>query len=588
MKKIIFLSVALGALILGVILTACPTEPTEEGYAITIAQLTNGSIKSSAKRAKQNVSVTLTVTPNEDYQLAKDSLQVYSSLAAVEVQDTGGGVYTFFMPAANVTVTANFTGIEEMGASAFVYKGKFIDTGAKSGSSAESGEGAVSSGVEFESASEGFIPGTSAIKVNVASVSGYLELNIPLSSAIDLSKYDVLSLQVKGSATSAKISEIAFETTDGSRVTYTGNTNTGISLRTDWSQILAPVPKRVSKSVNKIIIRFAPSDVAGKTITIDRIGFIAVAEKTLSRIVVPSTGPAIPFKINGVVYVTDIGDLLSGVRFEYAIGTQTVSLYGSKTDFAGFYSDFAMELDDETDATISGSKLTPINPGTTVALLVKADGVSSGKMTITIMDSPKTIEDGKVEIDALRSAEVNHVTGGPQQVLEPYWVQADDGECQYGTDDGGRLNIYTSYDLLGTFALGNTGEKKDKFPGINCDLTGCSKVVVSMRLRTGLVYEFNLFSGYEGMPSTLNENGQRKQGTWRFTGEGGEPAAQAANGSNLTLIDYEFLLDDFEGDLDITSVTGYSFVTKAEWNDPAISSGSNRGHAFISGIIAHE
>ena len=84
----------------------------KELYAITINATTNGSItatvdEEAAKYVKQGETVTLTVTPDDEYILG--TLTVADAQGSpVSVNDN-----TFTMPAANVTVTATFTAIEK-------------------------------------------------------------------------------------------------------------------------------------------------------------------------------------------------------------------------------------------------------------------------------------------------------------------------------------------------------------------------------------------------------------------------------------------------------------------------------------------
>ena len=76
-------------------------------YTITIEDADHGSVKSSVSRASRGSSITLTVTPNEGYEL--ESITVtQSGGGTVSLNDRGDGKYTFTMPRANVTVEAVF------------------------------------------------------------------------------------------------------------------------------------------------------------------------------------------------------------------------------------------------------------------------------------------------------------------------------------------------------------------------------------------------------------------------------------------------------------------------------------------------
>ena len=75
-------------------------------YTITVQPVENGSIVSDLDTAKEGDTVTLTTKPAEGYLL--DTLTVTSDASApgtVSVKDMGEGIYTFSMPAGNVTVS---------------------------------------------------------------------------------------------------------------------------------------------------------------------------------------------------------------------------------------------------------------------------------------------------------------------------------------------------------------------------------------------------------------------------------------------------------------------------------------------------
>ncbi len=84
--------------------TATVTDPTvvPTTYDVTIAATTNGTVTADQTSAVEGATVTLTVTPDEGYQLA--------SLTVTDANDNTVTVSenTFVMPAANVTVTATF------------------------------------------------------------------------------------------------------------------------------------------------------------------------------------------------------------------------------------------------------------------------------------------------------------------------------------------------------------------------------------------------------------------------------------------------------------------------------------------------
>ena len=82
-------------------------------YTVTApADVANGSVKVSPPRASRGQTVTITVTPDEGYELA--SLAVYDADGdAVSLTDAGNGKYTFTMPRSKVTVEAAFSEIVE-------------------------------------------------------------------------------------------------------------------------------------------------------------------------------------------------------------------------------------------------------------------------------------------------------------------------------------------------------------------------------------------------------------------------------------------------------------------------------------------
>ena len=79
----------------------------ETTYKAYVAKAENGSVSLSASEViKKGETVTVTVTPNVDYEL--DTLTVKTESKEVETKKVSETSYTFAMPAANVTVTAKF------------------------------------------------------------------------------------------------------------------------------------------------------------------------------------------------------------------------------------------------------------------------------------------------------------------------------------------------------------------------------------------------------------------------------------------------------------------------------------------------
>ncbi|MFR8011829.1 MAG: InlB B-repeat-containing protein [Clostridia bacterium] len=79
-------------------------------YDVTVGTTGNGAVTADVETAQMGDTVTLTVTPDEGYQLAAGSLKVNGG--AVTVTDNGDGTYTFTMPASAVEITAAFEKVD--------------------------------------------------------------------------------------------------------------------------------------------------------------------------------------------------------------------------------------------------------------------------------------------------------------------------------------------------------------------------------------------------------------------------------------------------------------------------------------------
>jgi hypothetical protein len=75
-------------------------------YSVTPASMTGGAVNPNAASATAGTTITLTVTPNAGYTLKTGTLKY--SHGGSDYPLTGGPPYTFAMPAANVTVSAEF------------------------------------------------------------------------------------------------------------------------------------------------------------------------------------------------------------------------------------------------------------------------------------------------------------------------------------------------------------------------------------------------------------------------------------------------------------------------------------------------
>ena len=76
-------------------------------YSVTMEDIENGNVKLTPSRASSGDTVTITVTPDEGYEL--ESLTVTNASGKeIEVTDKGDGTYTFKMPVGKVTVVPVF------------------------------------------------------------------------------------------------------------------------------------------------------------------------------------------------------------------------------------------------------------------------------------------------------------------------------------------------------------------------------------------------------------------------------------------------------------------------------------------------
>ena len=83
-------------------------------YTVSVEDTDNGSVKVSPTRASKGSTVTVTVKPDEGYEL--DKLTVTDKNGdRIKLTDKGDGKYTFQMPASKVTVEAEFTAVEPEG-----------------------------------------------------------------------------------------------------------------------------------------------------------------------------------------------------------------------------------------------------------------------------------------------------------------------------------------------------------------------------------------------------------------------------------------------------------------------------------------
>lgn len=80
-------------------------------YTVTVENSANGSVTADVKSAAKDDTVTLTAKANEGYELSTITVTDASG-KEVKLTDKGNGVYTFAMPAANVTVKSTFKEVQ--------------------------------------------------------------------------------------------------------------------------------------------------------------------------------------------------------------------------------------------------------------------------------------------------------------------------------------------------------------------------------------------------------------------------------------------------------------------------------------------
>ena len=82
-------------------------------YSVSVSSVDNGSVSVSPRNASEGATVTITVTPDEGYEL--DTLTVTDKDGNnIRLTSAGDGKYTFTMPDSRVTVNATFTEVEDV------------------------------------------------------------------------------------------------------------------------------------------------------------------------------------------------------------------------------------------------------------------------------------------------------------------------------------------------------------------------------------------------------------------------------------------------------------------------------------------
>ena len=84
------------------------TTPDTQTYTVTTSNCSNGTLTVAPNTAEAGTKVKVTATPNEGYEVESVTASQENSTAVDLTAGTESGVYTFAMPASNVTVSATF------------------------------------------------------------------------------------------------------------------------------------------------------------------------------------------------------------------------------------------------------------------------------------------------------------------------------------------------------------------------------------------------------------------------------------------------------------------------------------------------
>lgn len=91
-----------------VISDTTPDTPAAQTYTVTTSDCSNGTLTVAPNTAEAGTEVKVTATPNEGYEVESVTASQENSTAVDLTAGTESGVYTFTMPASNVTVSATF------------------------------------------------------------------------------------------------------------------------------------------------------------------------------------------------------------------------------------------------------------------------------------------------------------------------------------------------------------------------------------------------------------------------------------------------------------------------------------------------
>lgn len=639
MKRNFLLSVPL-ALILAALLSSCPADkgggetetPGRVPHDIIIeAGITNGIIITNPRagtKVMPNVQVTVIPDPDDGYEL--DYVRMNGSDLPAS-----GGTYKFNMPNENATISAAFKpGGFTVDPDNVIFNDGFQREGDMIGEHEWTGENETTIDLEGDIELEDGQGrrGGKAIKIALTKVHNYLGLRI-FFDPINLNGVDGLSLYARttyqgtGAATDKEpaINQVVFGkyTIDGDTnagiweysVRYSGETNLGNSLDTDWQNIIVPLPAHKNLECDTIMLYFTPAQVEGIVYYIDRVNFIEIPEKALQSVTLPESA-AIPYKTNtGDVLETSLDILTMDTRLVYKIsGARSVTMFGKDgnvnvTQFLNKFTDFYSVTYNVTGGNASktgtgtGQKIRPSAANIPAAegprVTATYDGKTSAEMSVEILALPQTLAggDGSMPLVEFDKLTYKNAYGGDVQ-LPLYWGgTAGDAQCYKfdasapqgipGVDgDTWELRCYIADITIKPPAILGNGQPQDTWYvfgnlGLNHDLSGCSKITVLAKLNTDVAFTFGLSSGYPGVAETLNPAGEKLSHPEPFIGKG------------LTYQTYDIDLAPFwAAGVDPTCVTGFEFASDESLNRSQANIGgwAAAGQPVLSiiSVIAYE
>ena len=85
---------------------------SEPSYTVSVEDLVNGTVETDPRRAQEGEEVTITVTPDEGYEV-DEVIVIDRDGEEVDVAEEGNGIYTFEMPDSRVTIEVTFVPVTE-------------------------------------------------------------------------------------------------------------------------------------------------------------------------------------------------------------------------------------------------------------------------------------------------------------------------------------------------------------------------------------------------------------------------------------------------------------------------------------------